>query len=196
MTIHGSDYDYSILLPDPGKWRLIRRDYNADLKMYYRDVYISVAVQRLDSGDNQDLYRLMREQIRHSDPEATVSEATPVTIDETEWLHFEVFSTVNKTKLAYSYDIHSGEAGTFEIMGWTGANLFEEERPTIGKIASSFRFGPEIKAAIKAAASRPKPSPSPAPAAGKPGSIPEAAVPDAASVNPVNRGVESSRSEA
>ena len=176
--VPGTDYDYSIKIPDPNKWLVYRRTTSSDLTVAYHDVLISVSVQRIDSGSNQDLYQLIKNRIRHFDPESTIDDPTIVTIDGTQWLHFLSKSKVNNISFTYSYYIHSGAEGTFEIVGYTGSNIFNDERNSIEKISTSFTFGNQIKEIIKKASSQP--TPTPIIEKKKPATVPQSVVPIAA----------------
>lgn len=176
--VPGTDYDYSIKIPDPTKWLVYRRTSSSDLTVSYHDVNVSISVQRIDSGSNQDLYQLIKQRIRHFDSESTIGDPTTVTIDGTQWLHFIASSKVNNISFTYSYYIHSGAEGTYEIIGYTGSNIFNEEKNTIEKISTSFTFGDQIKEIIKKASSLP--SPTPVINKKKPATVPQSVVPIAA----------------
>jgi len=92
----------------------------------------------------------------------------------------QIFRLNKAIKYSYSYYIYSGDEGTFEIFGVAGATLFEEERPIMEKISTSFRFGSSLKNAMKSPLQHPTPSPTSTPSPEKPCTIPSTVLPKAA----------------
>lgn len=144
-TIKGTNYDYTLEVPDEIRWKVNRQDLNFDAVTFCRDVYVAVSVERINTLSMQEICRQANLHLSKLDPNSTFTTPEPVTIDGASWLHFNAMSTVRGFKVAYSFYVHSGAKGSCRVVGWTGQSLFEQEKATIDQISRSFRFGEGLK---------------------------------------------------
>ncbi len=91
-------------------------------------------------GDPSAAVKVGKNMATKQDPNAKVSEPTPITIDGHKWLQFTITSTgegATMTFLVYSY---SGPEGTFVVIGYTAAEQFESKRDLLTHYMNTFRF--------------------------------------------------------
>jgi hypothetical protein len=91
-------------------------------------------------GDPSAAVKVGKDMATKQNPNARVTEPTPITIDGHKWLQFITTSTGEggvMTFLVYSY---SGAEGTFVVIGYTAADQFESKRALLTHYMNTFRF--------------------------------------------------------
>lgn len=144
-TVKGTNYDYTLEVPDEIRWKVNRQDLNFDAVTFCRDVYVAVSIERINNLSPQEICRRATLHLSKLDPNSIFTTPEPVTIDGASWLHFTALSDVRGFKVAYSFYVHGGAKGSCRVVGWTGQSLFEQEKATIDQISRSFRFGEGLK---------------------------------------------------
>lgn len=143
--IQGTNYDYTLRVPDASKWKVDRQDINFDIMVFCRDVYVATAIERIDNRSPQDIVHDITLRLTKLDPNCTFTEPETVKIDGVSWLHFYGRATLRGIKFVYSYHIHGSGNGACRIIAWTSESIFEQEKGTMDQVARSFRFGEKLK---------------------------------------------------
>ena len=101
---------------------------------------LMLGLNQQNLGDPSAAVKVGRDIATKQDPNAKVTEPTPITIDGHKWLQFTTTSTGEggaMTFLVYSY---SGPEGTFVVIGYTAADQFESKRALLTHYMNTFRF--------------------------------------------------------
>lgn len=126
----------------PGKWRRMQVDLNSDAEVAYRhvdgDVYGQVVAERIEIPILA-LKTIVVRNMRQAAEDARLAQEEKRTVNGKEVLCITVDATVDGIPLTYHCYLLSGKEGTFQVMTWTGRNIFEEVKPTMEEFLNGFR---------------------------------------------------------
>jgi hypothetical protein len=74
------------------------------------------------------------------DPNAKMTEPSPITIDGHKWLQFTTTTTSEGETMKFLTYTYSGPEGTFVVIGYTSADQFEAKKPLLTHYMNTFRF--------------------------------------------------------
>jgi hypothetical protein len=125
----------------PASWRVISDKDGARITAIGDEAGLMLGVIPENLGDPSAAVKVGRDMATKQDPNATVTEPAPITIDGHKWLQFTNNSPGQDgdetTFLVYSY---SGAEGTFVVIGFAPTNLFQSKKALLTRYMNTFRF--------------------------------------------------------
>jgi hypothetical protein len=125
----------------PASWSVTSDKGGARITAIGDGAGLSLGVIRENLGDPSAAVKVGRDMATKQDPNATVTEPVPITVDGHKWLQFTNNSpgldSEPTTFLVYSY---SGTEGTFVVIGFAPTDLFESKKALLTRYMNTFRF--------------------------------------------------------
>jgi hypothetical protein len=138
----GKSIRYSVRVPDG--WTVEQeRKYDYDLLMSAENqtLCVGVVVEEQNFGSIDEFIANAQEYMRSVDAAAKFSDVAPITIDDRIWRTFRVQCRLpNGIPTVQEVCIYTGSEGTFQLVGWTSANLFERNAGRLREVIHSFKF--------------------------------------------------------
>ena len=154
-TVSGRVLPYHIDLPEG--WSRVPNLSDFDLATRRDNTYFGVIAEEGSLGTPENIAEVARKRLSGKATEVQFSEPTPERIDGRAWVRFTARCRIGGLPVAYQFHAYSGDEGTFQLVGWTLQNQYEQSEGTLHVLATSFRFP-----ARRVAASLPVPSSTPA----------------------------------
>jgi hypothetical protein len=138
QTVTGNVLPFTIQVPFG--WSLKRNQNDFDTIATRGSSYIGVVAEEADLGTSEVIAKLARQRIEDNGADVEMSENDSITIDGREWLQFTAKCKVSLVPIAYQFYVHSGNEGTFQIIGWTAQNLWDRDSAKLRASMLTFRF--------------------------------------------------------
>lgn len=127
----------------PGQWRRGQVDPSSDAEVVYAhadgDVYGQVIAERIEIPI-QSLKKIVLTNMEQVAADAKLIQDEKRTVNGKEVHCITVDATVAGIPLTYHCYLLSGKEGTFQVMTWTGRNLFGEVKPDMEAFLNGFRI--------------------------------------------------------
>ena len=126
----------------PGKWRRIQTDPNSDAEVAYAlrdgDVFGQIIAERIEIP-LQSLKKIVLANMQQAAADAKLVQEEKRTVNGKEVQCLTIDATVDGIPLTYHCYLLSCKEGTFQVMTWTGRNLFGEAKPDMEAFLNGFR---------------------------------------------------------
>jgi len=126
----------------PGQWRRGQVDPSSDAEVVYAhadgDVYGQVIAERIEIPI-QSLKKIVLTNMEQVAADAKLIQDEKRTVNGKEVHCITVDATVEGIPLTYHCYLLSSKEGTFQVMTWTGRNLFGEVKPAMEAFLNGFR---------------------------------------------------------
>lgn len=125
---------------DPGKWKPQAIDEPNVVQLVHSsgDAHVKVIAERLEIDPGQ-LSEVALSNARSASPDVEIVTESWRTINGLRTLVLRLNGTTNGIRFSFYNQMYSDQAGTVQLAGWTGANLFDEYRRDFLELFAGFR---------------------------------------------------------
>ena len=139
-TVHGRNIAYSIQIPSG--WKIKRGDSDFDTLASTNSLYVGVITEEANLGNPEVVVSLVKAKMNRGGKIVRWYAPEPMVLDGRACLQFSAECLMDGVPkpFHFQYYVYSGEAGTYQVIGWTTEELFNRDVGKMREVMDTFHF--------------------------------------------------------